>query len=463
MSEDIEQLIVNSFKKLGLTEYESKTLMALLRKGTATPLEITKMSGVPQPKVYTSLNSLAEKGLVEMLSERPKKCKPLNIKEAIKKLFEDKINELGESARKIMENIGNVILEGEEFKHEIYNLIGETEIKRKLVDILSMAKWRVLLASPDFKAFRFKMAKDTLIKLAEKGVNVKILTKPDSKIKETFEAPDSLEIRFIDDMEKQQIVLVDERIYATISIVETGIGPQVWFSTFTTCKACINEFKEKFRAAWSKSSRFMSFKPVEKIKVSAVVLAAGEKSFEGGNILLYEWKGKPIICHVIEALEFSNLDKIIVVLGYDADKIYEAIKEIYGNVDFVFNREYGKGMLSSFKKGLIEVKESDAVFLVLGDQPFIESSLINEMIKRYLEKREEKRVYSPVFSGRRGHPVLFSSMVFDELLGLRDGESIKKIVDKHKESTLFIEGAKWVLMDVNAIKDLETAEKMFLH
>lgn len=56
--------IIMQLKKLGYTEYESKAYIALVQQQHATAYQVSKHSGVPRARIYDTLDSLAEKGLV---------------------------------------------------------------------------------------------------------------------------------------------------------------------------------------------------------------------------------------------------------------------------------------------------------------------------------------------------------------------------------------------------------------
>jgi HTH-type transcriptional regulator, sugar sensing transcriptional regulator len=54
--------------RLGLTQYEARAYLALIRRDGSTPAEVAKVAGVPRQRIYDVIDSLAAKGLV---SERP--------------------------------------------------------------------------------------------------------------------------------------------------------------------------------------------------------------------------------------------------------------------------------------------------------------------------------------------------------------------------------------------------------
>lgn len=61
--------ITASLTYLGLSEYEAKAYLALIRKNPATAYEIGKSSGVPTSKIYEVLKKLVEKETVSMIEK----------------------------------------------------------------------------------------------------------------------------------------------------------------------------------------------------------------------------------------------------------------------------------------------------------------------------------------------------------------------------------------------------------
>lgn len=60
--------LVREFGELGLTPYEARILLALLRLGTASTLQLARTSQVPRSNVYTQLELLRTKGLAERIA-----------------------------------------------------------------------------------------------------------------------------------------------------------------------------------------------------------------------------------------------------------------------------------------------------------------------------------------------------------------------------------------------------------
>ncbi len=80
----VEELLLN-MQKIGFTSYEARIYIALIKHSPATGYEISKVSAVPQAKVYENITRLENRGLVLSLGSDPVKYVPLPWKELLKK------------------------------------------------------------------------------------------------------------------------------------------------------------------------------------------------------------------------------------------------------------------------------------------------------------------------------------------------------------------------------------------
>ena len=81
--------------RLGLTEYEAKTYIAIISLNTGSISEICTRSSVPRSRTYDVLARLQERGLVERLDSTPIKYKAQDPKMAI----EDMLANIDKDAR----------------------------------------------------------------------------------------------------------------------------------------------------------------------------------------------------------------------------------------------------------------------------------------------------------------------------------------------------------------------------
>tara|TARA_Y100000588_G_C14124202_1_gene868623 strand:+ start:391 stop:1008 length:618 start_codon:yes stop_codon:yes gene_type:complete len=192
-------------------------------------------------------------------------------------------------------------------------------------------------------------------------------------------------------------------------------------------------------------------------KISIIILAAGLSERFKGNKLLVKIDGVPLIRKTVEIYLETNPYEIIVVVGYEQDKIKSALKGL--KIKFVFNKKFKEGQGSSVITGILSTnKDSDGYLFGLADQPFVSKETINKLIDSfYMDGNERTLIVAPFQEEKRGNPVLFSSQLRDKLLkivgdkGARD--IYKKINDKFP---LAIKKVK--VKEINTFYDFDTKQ-----
>jgi len=155
-------MVVEILKSFGLSEYESKALLALLSRGVLTAKEISEIARIPRTSVYDVMNSLVSKGLVEVFG-KPLKFKALSSDEIID-LLSKKVKKNLEILRRELPKIGEEIEEVKVYRNEVVveklkDLVVRSEsivalitfIPRWLAEILNMSNARkvVISSNPD--------------------------------------------------------------------------------------------------------------------------------------------------------------------------------------------------------------------------------------------------------------------------------------------------------------------------
>jgi len=144
--------------------------------------------------------------------------------------------------------------------------------------------------------------------------------------------------------------------------------------------------------------------------IAGVVLAAGGSSrFGDGPKQLADLDGRPLLEHVLETLSRTDLDRVVVVLGAEADRILSEI-DLHG-AEPVECERWAQGQSASLACGLAEVQDAEAVVVCLGDQPGVSA----EAVARVLDARSHAGAVRATYGGRPGHPVLLEHSQISEL------------------------------------------------
>ena len=191
------------------------------------------------------------------------------------------------------------------------------------------------------------------------------------------------------------------------------------------------------------------------MKTTAIVLAAGKSSRMGSNKLLLRFDGKTVIEHILDRL--VNYETIVVT-GHRPEDIEPIIKE-YG-ARTIHNPYYEQGMTTSFQAGLRAIDEDvEAVFMVLSDTFGFKPSLLIEMELKMASTVD--LIVSPVYDGKRGHPVLIAYELFQEFLNLSGEETMKDVVLRHEDEHSYVPGDVWTRIDLDTPEDYETMKKLW--
>jgi CTP:molybdopterin cytidylyltransferase MocA len=144
--------------------------------------------------------------------------------------------------------------------------------------------------------------------------------------------------------------------------------------------------------------------------IAGVVLAAGGSSRFGRQAKqLAELDGRPLLEHVLATLSHTELERVIVVLGAEADRILAEV-DLHGAEPVVCER-WEEGQAASLACGLAEVQDAEAVVVCLGDQPGVSA----EAVQRVLAARSRAGAVRATYDGRPGHPVLLEHSQISEL------------------------------------------------
>jgi molybdenum cofactor cytidylyltransferase len=165
--------------------------------------------------------------------------------------------------------------------------------------------------------------------------------------------------------------------------------------------------------------------------ISGLILAAGTSSRMGQPKQLLPFRGTILLDWVMAQAEAASaLNEVIVVLGRAADEIQPRLRSTRAKV--IVNPVFTEGCSGSYKAGMATIdRRAEAVMVLLGDQPGVESAVIDQVAEDWRTKGG--RIALTAYRGRRGHPMVFARQLFDQLRQLSGDKAAWKILDAHPD------------------------------
>ncbi len=162
--------------------------------------------------------------------------------------------------------------------------------------------------------------------------------------------------------------------------------------------------------------------------LAAVILSGGASRRMGSPKALLPYQGRPFLEHLIEVTQHPRIGVRRVVLGPDAEAISSQVA--LAKDEIVLNSEWQRGQLSSIQAAIRSLPSgTDGMVLCPVDHPLVSAALLSDLIEAF--DAHHPAVALPIFEGRRGHPVIFSSRLYDELLRAPEDKGARAVVWAH--------------------------------
>lgn len=175
-SEDPSDSLAKLGDRVNFGEYEVDAYLAVLRHGKLSAAEIANQTAIPQPRVYDTVRSLANKGFVELRDSRPLEVLAIDPDEAfagVKTTLDDLLGELEQQ-------YSSPSRDGE----AVSLVTSRQTILRYLEDVISRSEYELVLSlTPDL----LDRVEEQLAQKRAAGVTVELLLSPEANVAEPDE------------------------------------------------------------------------------------------------------------------------------------------------------------------------------------------------------------------------------------------------------------------------------------
>ena len=155
--------------------------------------------------------------------------------------------------------------------------------------------------------------------------------------------------------------------------------------------------------------------------VHALVLAAGAARRFGSPKGLADYRGRPLIRHVVESVSTAIATRgpasaVTVVLGPEPEPLREALSGT--GVDIAINEHLSDGLSSSLRLGIQSLPPgTSAVLIVLADQALVASDEYQRLLD--VARTNPERPIAAAYDDTVGVPAVFPARYFERLSALQ--------------------------------------------
>ena len=177
---------------------------------------------------------------------------------------------------------------------------------------------------------------------------------------------------------------------------------------------------EAYRDACVKSNQslYRQFFP----RIGCVIMASGLGKRFGGNKLMADFHGKPMIQRALDASEGLFAKRVVVTRH---EQVAALCREQH--VDVVLHDLPHRS--DTVRLGLQSLGDLDACMFLPGDQPLLRRETVVMLLENWKENPD--RIVRPAYEDTEGSPVLFPSWAFPELKDLPEGKGGGVVMKKH--------------------------------
>lgn len=181
-------------------------------------------------------------------------------------------------------------------------------------------------------------------------------------------------------------------------------------------------------------------------QLGCVILASGLGIRFGGNKLMADFHGAPMIQRALEATEDLFSQRVVVTR-------HEAVADLC--------REQGIAVVLhdlpyrsvTVRLGLEAMADLDGCMFLPGDQPLLRRETVEMLLEKWKEAQD--MIVRPIYEDSEGSPVLFPSWAFPELKNLPEGKGGGVVIKNHPQAVCRVSVA-----DPFELADADTPETL---
>ncbi len=167
------------------------------------------------------------------------------------------------------------------------------------------------------------------------------------------------------------------------------------------------------------------------MNIGCIVLASGESVRFGSNKLLADFRGKPLLTQLLDALP-ASLNAVVVTRS---DGVQRLAQE--RGYHCLWHRL--PEVRDTIRLGLMDLGDTDGCLFCVGDQPLLTRGTIEKVLAEFAAHPHS--IVRAAFAGREGNPVVFPRALYGELNTLAEGEAGVTVIRRHADTVRTVEAS----------------------
>ena len=180
--------------------------------------------------------------------------------------------------------------------------------------------------------------------------------------------------------------------------------------------------------------------------IGCVIMASGLGKRFGGNKLMADFHGQPMICRILDATEGIFTQRVVVTRHADVARLCEdrGIQTVLHNLPH---------RSDTVRLGLEAMDKIDRCLFATADQPLLRKETISALALS--SANDPDLIWRTICDGTPGSPVIFPQWAFSELRNLPEGKGGGYVVKKYPERLRTVN-----VRDMYELKDIDSPEDL---
>ncbi|PIE72019.1 MAG: phosphohydrolase, partial [Deltaproteobacteria bacterium] len=192
------------------------------------------------------------------------------------------------------------------------------------------------------------------------------------------------------------------------------------------------------------------------VNVGAIILAAGYSSRMDAYKPLLPLGNTNAVCRCVALFAASGIAEILVVTGYRAEALEEAL--VASPCRTVRNPDFDSGMFSSVRVGVQSLHAGcDAFFVLPVDIPLVRPATIRLLLENFTGST----VLFPLFEEKRGHPPLIPCCYREAIANYSGAGGLRTLLDRFPAQDILVWDAG-VVYDMDVPGQYQELAQMYL-